>query len=685
MKTKGVTGVEKGSMFGVKLAVNQAPKITKDQTKSILKWGNGNKYPERLLFWLNNDAEHGAICKGKARYITGLKTLPDPNIPESEAWLKLANTKESWHDIRKKMDMDEVICGGYFLKIVSNALGQPIQFFHLDFAKCRMSDCMRFVKYSNDWSDFNEPITTFPVWNTNTVGTSVFIYKQYVPTSKKIDGAYPQPEYLSCTLDIDTDVRISTFGNSLVSKNFSAGHIVTIFNGEKDPAQQKKIKDKINATNQGEENTGETVVVFTDVNGKPTEIAAVPTNELDKQYEVISKRNQQKKLTGHNVSGILFKIKTEGQLGNRTELVEAHELFINEYAKVKQEVDLNILANFYFLRYGVNPEFSIEQVKPIGLELPLDNQNVVNALNAKSPDIITNYLIDKYSIEIPETASSGPTIQQGQVNDNIKNLTGKQFQGVQRIMRKYDKGEITRQVAMHMMTSMLGITESEAKIYLNIADEDGPTADKNIQQCSHVLMADQKMQRFFALFEKYSQPINEQDEVLNVRYIDRVQFAQEPDVPKEVLDNVLVAVKGNPEAIPETISSDLKIPTDVVVKAIEALVAYKLIEKVSGSFIPTQKGLDYEIESEIYTEYVYDKRPDVSGPVLIPTSREFCQKMVYLTRFRSLTYEAINKLENEFGENVWDFRGGYYNNGTETTPWCRHVWSAVTKVRRRSK
>jgi hypothetical protein len=659
------------NLFSVKMAVNQAPKLSIDRNKNIVKWGQKNDYPSRLLFWFNNDAEHGAICKGKARYLAGLSISSDN--PTADLWLKKANPIDSWHELDIKTILDEVISGGYFLKIISNPLGQPLYYYHLDFAKCRVSDCQKFVKYSDDWSDSQSPITIFPIWNKNTYGTSVFVYKQYAPSATKLSGTYSQPEYLSCTLDIDTDVRISSFGNSLVSKNFSAGHIVTVFNGEKDKAVQKKITENIVGTYAGEDETGSTVVVFTGENGKPTEITSVPTNDLDKQYEAISKRNQQKKLTGHNVSGVLFKIKTEGQLGNRSELIEAHELFLNEYVKIKQQIQIDIKRMFFKLRTGQDAEFTIEQVKPIGLELPLDNQNVITAINNISPEILNNYLIDKYGLQMPESKvdSNGVVIKQSDVNDNLRGLSAAENADMLRIVRDYQKGRsgMSEAMAVHRIASY-GISEDEARKYLGI----------EVKACSHVHFAEQD--KFSVLFDKYSHDINLEDDVLKVRYIDgSVKFDE--DLPKEQTDLVLNEIKLDPKATPQKIADKLKIDLSLVEKIVSFLAEMELVSIVSGLLIPTSKGMDYDSGTEIYTEYVYVKRPDVDGPVILSTTRDFCRKMVNLTRSKALSYEAINRINNEFGENAWDFRGGFYNDGDQTTPWCRHIWAGVTKIRRK--
>ena len=61
--------------------------------------------------------------------------------------------------------------------------------------------------------------------------------------------------------------------------------------------------------------------------------------------------------------------------------------------------------------------------------------------------------------------------------------------------------------------------------------------------------------------------------------------------------------------------------------------------------------------------------------------------MVALTESDALTYEQIETYTNEFGEDAWNYRGGFYTNPNtgETTPWCRHIWVGETKVKRKKK
>ena len=83
---------------------------------------------------------------------------------------------------------------------------------------------------------------------------------------------------------------------------------------------------------------------------------------------------------------------------------------------------------------------------------------------------------------------------------------------------------------------------------------------------------------------------------------------------------------------------------------------------------------DTEPENEMFIVYTYQTRAD--APRLKTESREFCKNMLSITQTRAFTIQDINSVSNEFGTDVFKFRGGWYNNPNtaKPTPWCRHIW-----------
>ena len=698
----------------IKMDVNQLPTYKIDTAGEFIKWGKDNNFPKELLNSYNNHPEHAAIVKGKSRYLSGLKIVPSQDLPQVQQFLAKANRFDTWYELRKKCDSDKAIYGGFACQVTTNLIGQPIEFYHLDMGKIRLSADNCGVWYSEDWTakSYHLKKTYFPFYKDGFIGASIYYSKDFTPSLNELDGLYPSPDYSSVLLDINTDIEISNFFHSLVKNGFSAGHIITFFSGKLTPEVKEDIKERFQEKHQGTQNAGKVVLSFTNPDGKGAEVVNVTPTGLADQYEALNKRNQQKIITGHNVPGVLFKIKTEGTLGDRNELDLAHELFINEYAKIEQVAFNKFIDKMFKLKTGLDITFEVEQVQPIGKELPLENQNVINALNSRDPNIVTNYIIEKYGLKIEAAEIGVPTAtviqEEVQVNEHLKNLTGRQRQNLFNIANKLKKGDYTADQALIMIKTGFGLSDADALTFLGIAQDEMNNEVVKVQQSSD------KEKRFIEWATAKAIQIDDEDEIIDIEY---VNFKDSKQVLKfelskqklytanrfhlsetDLRNGILNQLKGNPYAKPEELAKALNVDKDKVTTVLEWLAAKKLIDTIGGLFTPTEKGLDKDTEeydTEIYTVYKYDKRPDVSGSKLISTSREFCRKMVGLTsgtelvdgkmKAKRLTYNEIENYTNEFGEDAWDFRGGFYNDGTETTPWCRHIWVGETRIKRKKK
>ena len=64
---------------------------------------------------------------------------------------------------------------------------------------------------------------------------------------------------------------------------------------------------------------------------------------------------------------------------------------------------------------------------------------------------------------------------------------------------------------------------------------------------------------------------------------------------------------------------------------------------------------------------------------IIPTTREFCRRMVRESNRRVWTSEQIQSISMAEDRNVWMRRGGFWTRkGTNvTTSYCRHAWESV--------
>lgn len=650
--------------------------VSEDRHRKIIRLGKKNDYPDYILKLRKRQPQHGGIIKGKSDYLSGLSIKA--STPQGQQWID----KQKWYDKSLRFDDDKVTFGGFYLKIIPNILGVPIAYQHIDWGKIRMSDCFTELRYSEDWSDQRQKIQTYPIWYPGCKGVSIFRYVDYSPVTKKIQSAYSVPEYESGLIDIDTEMRVSNYFNSLVKNDFAIGKIISIKGGKPETeVEEDYLIDSLTGQHASDEEAGKPIVIFSDPGPQQdygVDIATSDSGNLDKQYDAVSKRDQKNIYSAHGVPPELFKYIQDGSpMFDKEKLADQSEQFRKEYVIPNQKPKLRMLSEFYILQTGQVCNFEVEQFEPIGLDLPLENPMVVKVLGEIDPKVIGNYLIKKYNLNMPMAQPGQPALPAPgqpapvqQVNDHLKNLTAQQSMAIDRVVRKFKNGTYTQAQASILLKSY-GLTDAEIKEFLAI--QPPPAGQMPIKQ----RVAFAKQIDFFALYDKYSHEVNKEHEILEINYYDgKTKFAAAVDT--ETNNAVLNQIKANPDSSNDDIAKALGITAAIVTTSIAWLTANKLLK----AGIPTPKVTK---KTTIYTEYNYDKRPDVTGPVIIETTRDFCRQLYakYREGAKALTFEAIDRMTNDFGMDVWSFRGGWYHDPktNETEPWCRHLWKGTTKIK----
>jgi hypothetical protein len=84
--------------------------------------------------------------------------------------------------------------------------------------------------------------------------------------------------------------------------------------------------------------------------------------------------------------------------------------------------------------------------------------------------------IDDLGSEIATNPKGGETVvgpeTELSINDNLKKLSGREYQNLMRIIREYSKNKITRDMAKQMLKSGYGLTEEECSAYLGEEEQE---------------------------------------------------------------------------------------------------------------------------------------------------------------------------------------------------------------------
>lgn len=283
---------------------------------------------------------------------------------------------------------------------------------------------------------------------------------------------YPVPSFYSGIDDIISDGKIS----SLELRNIIQGWRTPIIISTGPIDNQNEILDtdgsgtgvtQLDLFNQNiEDFLGEDAAPVMHLMARTEEekpnITTIDMKEIVDMTEKGTLRVGEKVCRLMEVPKILVGFAQAGQLGNVNELKNQMDLFYNTIINRQNFITekLNIIKDF--IQNGDGLDFEISKLNPLTL-IP---DSVVARLTDK--ELRELYEIPKVEGEQVANTEVMEEVQAVQVNEHLKTLTGKQQQQLDRINRKYQKGDLTEVQAIIQLTGGFGFTEQEAKKYLGI-------------------------------------------------------------------------------------------------------------------------------------------------------------------------------------------------------------------------
>lgn len=673
--------------------------VKEDKFKNYVRWGKKNDYNSYLVGLAESQAEHGAILNTKAKYLSGLG-LESENERLMD-FCKVANPKESCYELGKKLYYDQEMYGAIAIKIVPNLMGQPLFFYHIPYGNLRSSKCETLYTYSDNWqgNEFDYPRKLYTPYKKGSKKVGIMVIKDYFPTDNLLKGIYGRPPYHGALVDIDTLVRISTYFNTLVQTKFDKSSIITIYDDQASTEKKATVAMGLKGES-GEEADKGALVLFARNGQKGAEIASFGGDNLDKQYESVTQALKEKLIVAHEINPVLAGLAVDGKLGqtNKDELKNAHELYIKKWAIPRQQSILRLIETLFEMKTGENVkgQLKVKQLDWINEELPLDNQNVINAIGQAA---FTDYVVKKFNIDTTLVNKVSPQ-QELSGNDFVSKLNMRDLNRMFKIVDNFHNPDKSQNLAQTIiLLKAYGLTDEQAKEFIKKADEGQGTShvQQSASNCGcgcNVQLGDSKDNLFVKLAYEYAHDINENDEVLEIETVSetsvklssQVRLAGQTLTLNQLRNAILNQFKGNPEVTAEEMSQMFNVEVQTVQDQIEWLVSKKLLESSTSGFGVSEKAINKRTNSpsEIYTEYYYDLRDGVSGSVILPTTRQFCKDMYKLhsENKKALTLKQIERIKNDFGDNAFVYSGGFWNNGSFTDVKCRHAWIGRTKIKR---
>lgn len=385
----------------------------KDIRLKIFKWGDDNYYPNYLAYLKYACAIHGGILTSKTHYtVSGGLNYDGTDKAAFDLFFKNGNSDYNLDELSENLSRDLEVFNGYAFT-VSYVRDKPYQFNHIPFELLRKGTDGKW-RSSNDWSDRKEAVTEYETFNPLvTVGQQLIVYMekpmQIKLKGKLTKGIYPVPTYSGGVKDIETNIQIADYRGNEIYNNLSLGSVLNLNNGK--PATQEdedRIIDEISNTAQGSSNAGGVWVSFNNGKDKEASVVSLNGNNQDSRYLALSKDNKENILLSHSVTtGLLFGIKTEGQLGGLTEIETLYNLMKNGYFAYRQKAILSTLEYIGKRCLGLTGVLTFNEVSIKQIETEQDN-STLKILGDMSPLLANKVLNSLTQNEIRKLANLEP-------------------------------------------------------------------------------------------------------------------------------------------------------------------------------------------------------------------------------------------------------------------------------------
>lgn len=640
-----------------------APEEKAVRGQEYTSWGSKNDYPFFLIDMFNGSAWHQGILNTKTYYIAG----GGIEIVSGELQPFLDNQYSDFN-------MDEVIKACAFDYELFNAFAvigtwnkegtRVVRWEHVNIDDVRMNEDESMYFLSDDWTARKQSPekTNFreiaPLNMKNKSGRFIIYYKNATKKSKGELGLYPKPTYNGGLTAINTDYLISRYHLHEIQNGFKIGTLINLANGQPQTQEEAEaIKDSIKGRAQSVEDANEVVITFSDGAENAPTVMSLSGNDLADRYNMTEKAVQQNILVCHSaINPLLFGIKTEGQLGGATELLESYEIFKSLYVQARQE-SLEWLLHKMAELSGYVGEMKLRESKPIMEEdgtvsvQPVgDSVGEADEVAAEEGDVAGTALNGAQissMVAIVEAVGLGtltaeaavqvilasfPLIQEDQARkivglDSSPSMQGNQFRSAEKDLKVFAK---------------YGADRSEFKVVKSISVPNDFGADD---------VSKMEANNFGMMFDQIG------DILINLTDLDK---------------NVLALLRSGEDGA--SIAGALDEPLMDVAKALDKLTRLNLLVDGTTSDLGESVLDRGEVEIDQYeVRYSYEVKPGL-GSAVIPTTRDFCKELISMDRM--YLREEIQTISNAIGRDVWKYRGGFYNNPTtgRTTPWCRHEW-----------
>jgi hypothetical protein len=120
---------------------------------------------------------------------------------------------------------------------------------------------------------------------------------------------------------------------------------------------------------------------------------------------------------------------------------------------------------------GIAGEVKIVNFIPVSQEIKVEDKFWEILPDTAKIQFVKDNIPGFAELEFAPVASANIAQTENTVNESLKNLTGRQLQGIQRIVRKYNKEELTFDQASQLLKNGFGFNDQDVNAWIVTPEE----------------------------------------------------------------------------------------------------------------------------------------------------------------------------------------------------------------------
>jgi hypothetical protein len=298
----------------------------------------------------------------------------------------------------------------------------------------------------------------------------------------------------------------------------------------------------------------------------------------------------------------------------------------------------------------------------------------------------------------PQPDEQPQAVEALQSNDNIKKLSGREYQNLMRIVRQYMQEKITLEMARTMLSAGFGLSSQEIDTMLGVQSQEFSEPTWGEEDDEDYGWGEEEFKVLEVVASKFGSHADDYHVMhskpmrfdTNIDENIRLAFAELGEEEVELDKKIEAYRKKNRDASVEEMAKEFGVSKAKVAKRVAYLITKdrypisRAVDKIAEQNLP--KNVKEVAEPVLEVRYKYAWAAGFSNKDK-GSSREFCKVMLDLAgQGKVYTREDIDGISAIMGYSVWNRRGGWYHTPSGVNrPQCRHVWEQQLVIRKGNK